>query len=383
MSRNILFIDQSGQLGGAELCLADLAAGLGGNALLFSDGPFAGLLRKRGVPVAVVSAGEAILGAGKGGSHLRSVGLFFAMTGFVSRLRAATRAADLLYFNTAKALVFGKLARPGRRTPSVFHLHDLLDPAHFSTANIRILVAAANRTSALIANSMATADAFRRAGGKSPLTVIPNGFDPSDFDAVDPSDVKALRAQWNPGGRPVVSVFGRLSRWKGQDVLLRAAAALPDVVVWIVGDALFTEDDRAYASELRGLARDPALAGRVVFAGHQSAIPLWMRASDLVVHTSVAAEPFGRVVVEAMLAGRPVVASRAGGPAEILIHGETGLLVPPGDSLALLEILRELIAAPELQHQLAKRAGQVAREKYTLPSVLEQTRQVLEPLLHR
>jgi glycosyltransferase involved in cell wall biosynthesis len=379
MKAPVLFVDQSGQPGGAELCLMDLAAGLGGSVLLLAGGPFEGMLRERGVEVSVLAAGPALHRAEKGSSGMRVArGVFDAMA-FLPRLRAATGGRSLLYFNTAKALVLGKLARPAHR--AVFHLHDLPDPSHFSKSNIRLLVAAANRTRAVIANSRATASAFRAAGGRAPVTVIPNGFDPDAFDAVDDASVRALRGRWNPRGAPVLAVFGRISRWKGQDLLLRAAYTLPDVVVWVVGEAFYTDDDRAYARELRILAADPAVGGRIVFAGQQGDVPVWMKAADVVVHTSVSPEPFGRVIVEAMLAGKPVVAAAAGGPSEILDHGKTGLLYPPGDLGALGAALRELLDHPAAALQLGRNARNAARANYSLASVLARTRAVIDPLL--
>jgi glycosyltransferase involved in cell wall biosynthesis len=381
MSAPVLFVDQSGQPGGAELCLMDLAAGLGGSVLLLSGGPFEAMLRGRGVDVSVLSAGEALHRAEKGTSGLRLArGVIDAMA-YLPRLRAATGGRALLYFNTAKALVLGRLARPAH--PAVFHLHDLPDPSHFSKTNIRLLVATANRTSAVIANSRATATAFRAAGGRAPVTVIPNGFDPEVFDGVDGASVRALRDQWNPRGAPVLAVFGRLSRWKGQDLLIQAARGLPDAVVWIVGDAFYTDDDRAYAHELRILAADPALGGRIVFAGHRGDVPVWMKAADVVVHTSVSPEPFGRVIIEAMLAGKPVVAADAGGPSEILDHGKTGILYPPGDLGALEDALRGILGHPSAALELGRKARDAARANYALPGVLARTRAVIDPLITR
>ncbi len=88
------------------------------------------------------------------------------------------RKADLIYLNTAKALIYGWQPTSCRASHPFFTLHDLLDPSHFSPINIRLLVGAANRAKAVIANSQATADAFHRGGGTAPTHIIPNGFDP-------------------------------------------------------------------------------------------------------------------------------------------------------------------------------------------------------------
>ena len=373
----LLFVDQSGQLGGAELCLADIAASFGDQAhvLLMADGPFSGFLRQRGVGVRVISLPRSAARLTKKASPADLASSFPALAGHALALRREFRKYDALYLNTAKALLYGVAASAGLRKPRVFHLHDLWDQDHFSPPNIRMLVAAANRTRAVIANSQATADTFHSAGGRAPCHVIPNGFDPTPFDRVSAEKITALRRQFNPEGHPVAAIFGRLSRWKGQDVLIRAALRIPHLTVWIVGDAFFTDDDRAYAEELKVLAA-PAGA-RIRFLGFREDVPALMRSADLIVHASTAAEPFGRVLVEGMLAGKPVIASDAGGPREIVEHGVTGLLVPPGNAPALAEAL----ASPVWCEKMGRAGRARAEGRFGLPAVLAQTREVLAPFL--
>jgi glycosyltransferase involved in cell wall biosynthesis len=307
-----------------------------------------------------------------------------ALGGYGLGLRRQLKTASLVYLNTAKALLYGTAANLFLGKPVIFHLHDLLDETHFSPLNLRLLVGAANRADAVIANSQATADAFVARGGRSPVHVIPNGFDPAVADAVSPSEVEALRREFNPEGRPVIAIFGRLARWKGQDVLLRAAECLPGVTLWIVGDALFTGDDHAYAEELRAMAATlKAQGGDVRFLGFRSDIPALMKAADIVAHCSVAPEPFGRVLVEAMLAGKPLIASKAGGPTEIVADGTTGVLVPPGDHEVLATAIRQLVDSPSLRSSMGLAGRDRASQLYALPTVLDQTAKVIDSVLKR
>jgi len=371
----ILFVDQSGQPGGAELCLADIAADLRDRSrvLLLSHGPFEEQLRARGIAVSVLQTPQRLAGIGKEaglGSYLAALP---ELAGFLRRFRHEIRAADAVYFNTAKALLYGVVAGAGLRKPCLFHLHDLLTPDHFSRLNIRLIVSAANRTGGVIANSRATAAAFGAAGGKVPVHVIPNGFDPLHFAPRPDAEILAARRKISTGTAPVAAVFGRIARWKGQDLLLRAAAQIPGLEVWIVGAPFFTGDDRLYDSELRALASSPGLAGRVAFLGQRDDVPLLMQAADVIVHTSTAPEPFGRVVVEGMLSRKPVVASRAGGPAEMIRDGETGWLFPPGDAAALETALRHVLALPDRGARTGLLASDEAVKQYSLPSILEKT----------
>ncbi|MFZ4775479.1 MAG: glycosyltransferase family 4 protein [Terrimicrobiaceae bacterium] len=385
MTGQILFIDQSGQPGGAELCLADIAAQLReqSRVLLFSYGPFEEILRARGVPVSVLEAPRRLASINKAAGMPDYLAALPELAGFLGSLRKEIRKADVVYLNTAKALLHGVVAGLGLHKPSVFHLHDLLTPDHFSRLNIRLLTMAANRTSAVIANSRATAKAFREAGGKVPVHVIPNGFDPAIFAPLPREEVLAVRRELVSGTAPVAAVFGRIARWKGQDVLMRAAAKIPDLRVWIVGAAFFTGDDHRYAAELQELASAPELAGRVTFLGQRDDIPRLMQAADLIVHTSVAPEPFGRVVVEGMLSRRPVIASGSGGPLEMIRNGETGCLFPPGDAVALEAALRHVLELPDCGRGMGELASREASHQYSLSSILEQTNHVLSGLLSK
>lgn len=372
-----LFVDQSGQIGGAEICLADLAGHFRprSQVILLSDGPFLSFLKDRGIPAGVIPLPGNVARATKrfsGAGLLRDLPAF---AGLIWKLRQAFAPADVIYLNTAKALLAGTAANAIARRPCLFHLHDLLDETHFSRSNIRLLIAAANRADAVIANSKASADAFRKAGGKAPLHVIPNGFDSRPFDEADPGAVAALRAKWNPEGGPVAAVFGRLSRWKGQHVLIEAARQLQDLTVWIVGEALFTEDDAAYAAELEVLAAE--LGTRVRFMGFHENISRLMLAADVIVHCSISPEPFGRVIVEGMLAGKPVVASDAGGPREIVRPDVTGLLVPPGDPTALAAALKSLLADPQMARSMGAAGRERADSEYALERVCAETAEVL------
>jgi glycosyltransferase involved in cell wall biosynthesis len=386
----MLFVDQSGQPGGAELCLADIAEAFRNDAsvLLLSEGPFASMLQDRGIRTSILPMPTSLSGSGKQGGKIGKP-LVDAL-GYLPKLRHQFDSAELLYLNTAKALVLGMAAGFGKKIPTVFHLHDFLVPSHFGKINLRLLAGLTRRVNLVIANSHATAEACRNAGGASKITVIPNGFDPEKFAPLPSAQVEAHRARWNPDGKKVLAIFGRIARWKGQDVLMRAAEELGDCRVWIIGDAMFTDDDRAYSAELQTMAQRPALRGRITFAGHCNDIALWMQAADIVVHSSTAPEPFGRVVVEAMLSGRPIVAANAGGPREILRPSdaehnepgaELGLLHEPGDVDSLRCAISRLLGNPAGASSMAERAAVSARNRFGINAVIRQTREALSKIL--
>ena len=373
----VLFLDHAGVLGGAELYLLDLAQHFkGGKVLLFSDGPFHECLEGAGVDVEVIRADTKVTGVSRedrGGGGLRALP---ALASLVRRVARAAKGYDLVFANSQKAFVVGALAGKLARRPVVWCLHDILTADHFSRTNRRLVVTLANTLSAqVIANSQATADAFRSAGGRAPLRVVHNGIDPAPFEAVKPAEVTALREALGLGDAPVVSVFSRLSPWKGQHVLVEALAQLPEVHALLVGEALFGES--AYAEALRARVHTLGLSKRVHFLGFRRDIPALMKLSDIVLHTSTAPEPFGRVIVEGMLAGRPVIAAKAGGAVEIIGDDEGGLLVAPGDAQALTGALSGLLSQPEAAERLAVRGRERARAHFSLQGMVSSVRACL------
>jgi glycosyltransferase involved in cell wall biosynthesis len=376
----ILFLDQSGELGGAELCLADIAefAGERSAVLLFQDGPFAELLRARNIAVHLVTLPKLAARVDKAASlsaYLR------ATPGIVMLIFRGLRIAkdfDLLYANTAKALIVGAVLAFVLRKKFCFHLHDILSADHFSAINQRLIVSLANWAEAVVVNSLATAEAFQSNGGKNDLVrVIPNGFEISRFRPPFGKRSPGFPGGFVPGDFPLVGLFGRITRWKGQDVLIKALADLPRVHGLIVGEALFTAEDRIFREEISKLATDLGVADRIHFVGFcRDIVPLLFRV-DLVVHCSTSPEPFGRVIVEAMLAGRPVVAAKGGGPLEIVKDHETGLLVEPSNSHALARAIHELLENPELAATLGESAKRDAEKRFGLEGVLQQWKQCI------
>jgi glycosyltransferase involved in cell wall biosynthesis/VanZ family protein len=372
----VLFLDQTGQLGGAELMLLDIVSGrvAKSEVILFQDGEFRIALEKIGVKTHLVSLSEGASAISKQSgllSILKSIPRLLVM---VLRIADQARRFDVIYANTAKALIIGGPAAFLARRPLVFHLHDIISDVHFSALNRWVLITTSNLcASSVIANSLATQSAFVvRGGNAGRCIVIPNGFDlirPSATSA----DARSLRIDLHvPDNAWVILMAGRLAFWKGQHVLLEALKQVPQAHVILLGDALFTEEDRAYAQQLRVTASERSLAGRVHFAGfHKQTAPFFALA-DAVVHASVYAEPFGRVIVEGMLAGKPVIATRAGGAAEILSHEQTGLLIESNNASVLSQALLRLKDNPEFAKRLASAAKDHARKTYCLITVQSQ-----------
>jgi glycosyltransferase involved in cell wall biosynthesis len=227
-------------------------------------------------------------------------------------------------------------------------------------------------------NSEATGNAFVAAGGqRARVRIAYNGIDAATFA---PRRDDSLRRALGLGDVPVIGVFSRLAPWKGQHTLLAALESVPDAHALVVGGPLFGPGDAAYAERLHARAAE-ALPGRVHFLGFRSDIPALLQACDVVVHTSVAPEPFGRVIVEAMLSERPVVAAGGGGADEIIRHGETGILVVPDDPRALARAIRFLLRQPGEARRIAAAGRRSAAERFTPERMLAAVRAAVEEVV--
>ncbi|WP_040796046.1 glycosyltransferase family 4 protein [Nocardia higoensis] len=336
--------------------------------LLTEDGPLVELLRARGIPVTVCgndfdSRSLTIAGSGP----LRLIGGAVELIRLGRRLGEYVRAedADVLVAQSTKALLMGAVAARRARVPLVWQVHDRIASEYFGTVLallLRVLGWVVAR--GIVANSRATlATLYTR--GRVAAVAYPGVADGVEED----------RAPQRPPCDTRVVLVGRLTPWKGHEILLRALPLLaqPPRVVTLVGGTFFGEQD--YRRELERVAA--GLAVPVEFTGHVDDPGRHLRDADIAVHCSVTAEPFGQVVVEAMRAGCAVVAAGAGGPTEIVRHEIDGLLVPPGDPAALAAALDRLIADPALRSRLADAGARRSRD-----FSIAETARVVTGLLH-
>jgi len=373
----IFFLDQTGKLGGAELCLKDLAQTYGENALvgLFTDGPFKDLLHQHRIPVEVLTT-QAIK-VTKQSNLFQASSSLTTLIPLIYRVIQRARNYDIIYANTQKALVVGAIASLFAHRPLIYHLHDILSPAHFSATNIRIAVTLANRcASAVIANSEASKTAFIQSGGNPQIVkVIYNGFVPETYQ-VFPEIAQQLRDELGLADKFVIGQFSRLAPWKGQHILIEALTqCVPEVIAIFVGDALFGEQD--YVKELHQQIKRLGLENRVKFLGFRSDIPELMTACDLVAHTSTAPEPFGRVIVEGMLCGKPVVASKAGGVVELIQDGINGFLFDANNFHQLAKIINTTISLPEQTASISSYARIYASQHFDLKTINQEIEQLI------
>jgi glycosyltransferase involved in cell wall biosynthesis len=249
----------------------------------------------------------------------------------------------------------------------------------------------------VIANSQYTADLLMRRHGTPPerVRVIYRGVDVERFAraAVSPERVTALRAAWGVASETrVVLQVARLTRWKGQDIVIAAAARLlkqadmADVAVVLAGDAQGRHD---YERELREMIADAGLTDRIKLVGHVEDVPAACRAATLVVVASREAEAFGRASAEAQAAERPVIVADRGALPETLrpagrvgAEEATGWLVAPDNPDALAACLATALRLPpETLAQMGARGRAHVCRCFTTRAMQEATLEVYDALL--
>jgi glycosyltransferase involved in cell wall biosynthesis len=187
-----------------------------------------------------------------------------------------------------------------------------------------------------------------------------------------------------PAEAPCIGIVGHVQGWKGQllvaEAVARARRRIPDLYCLIVGGVHRLGAE--YAERLKERVAAPDLAGHVMLGGARRDVAACMDAMDVVVHASDR-EPFGRVLLEAMAATRPVIAPREGGPLEIVTDGETGVLVPPRDADALANAIVSLFEDPGRRTAMARAARAHVAARFDIRQHAQAVEAVLEDVLRR
>ena len=398
----IVFLSPAAQRGGAEAVLLELLGMLREacpawslHVLAAEEGPLLAAVRAMNVscetllfPRAVRSFGENRQGPGsrppvRAGRRMvakaaRLAGWLKAAGGvswygWKLRRRLRQLRPDLLHSNGMKMHLLGAMAKPGQ-TPLIWHLHDYLGSRLAMKPLLRRL---SSRCALVVANSRSVArDARAALPGGPAVAAVYNAVDLDVFQPAGPAlDLDRL------GGLPPalagtvrVGLVATFAFWKGHEVFLRAAAAIPGASrFYVVGGPVYaTAGSQRTTEELRAVARSLGILERTGFTGFVEDVPAAMRALDIVVHASTEPEPFGLVIVQAMACGRAVIISEAGGAAELVEPEISALTHPPGDVAGLAHAMERLIASAELRARLGEAGRRRVAERFTRRQVAGQ-----------
>jgi len=385
----VVYLNPCGQLGGAEFSLLDMLSSIRLAEpswelclVLGEDGPLVDKAEAAGVRVIVAPFSRSLARLGDSGNGL-SGALWSSFTALAGTLRYAVRLRrtlaqlqpDIVHTNGFKMHVLGAWAHP-KSAPVIWHVRDYVSTRPLMS---RLLRLHASRCAAVIGNSKSVArDVQSVCGPELETLCIYNAVDLERYspegEKMDLDSLAGLGPA--PEGTVRIGLAATMARWKGHAVFLRALARLPGDLpyrAYVIGGPIYqTENSQRTLRELREMTAELGIAERVGFTGFVADTSGAIRALDILVHASTEPEPFGRVIAEGMACGRAVIASAAGGAAELITEGEDALAHRPGDDAALAARIMDLARDPELRARLGRAGRKTAQRRFDQSRLAEE-----------
>lgn len=378
MKKSVLYLHETGRISGAENSLLNLMAGL--DKEIFrpvvacpADGGFADALSSIGVKVCPI--------------HFPPVRRFFGLGPTVRLLRTFIREENisLVHSNSIRTHIYGWLAARASGIPIIWHERNLIDKEKELIDPDRLL---SFLPDAIICNSGAVAARFMKRG-KVPakVHVIINGVDIERFNPAVSGD--AVRRKFGITQDEItIGIASRFHKIKGHETLFSAVARIfkhaPEarkrLRLLVVGGGVFNED--TWREEyLKKLIKEIKIEDRVILTGPLNNMPEAYAAMDIVVLPSLS-EACGRVVIEAMATGKPIIGTDVGGTPEMIDAGRTGILFTPGDSCGLADAILSLVNDPHKRLAMGA-AGRARAEKvFDIKEHIKKTEKLYQSLIN-
>jgi L-malate glycosyltransferase len=377
----VAYIDHTSDMGGAEHNLLNLVTTLSQmdvqpTVLTTPGGPLVERLQAKKIPVQLFRLSESTkfvareqLGLGLLRSAFNRLPELWNVQSQLRQLLAGLK-PDIVQTNTLKAHVLGSLAVAGTGMPMIWHLQDLPTQRGNSLPLLEICAALVKPRIVCISKAVMT--------DLSPklqkfASVIYNGIDSEAVRQRSKVHGQSIRTLFEiPAESPLIGVVAHLIPWKGHRHLLAAVAQLqsrfPNLYCLCVGGEIL--QFAGQKADLQAESQRLGVANRVFFTGQRDDVAQIMNAFDFLVVPSEH-EPFGLVLVEAMALGKAVIATRSGGIPEIVSEGETGVMVPVADSVALAEKIAHYLDHPDLVRRDGEAGYRRVESCFTLTTMAE------------
>ncbi len=367
-STKVLFVNAWHGLAGAERCLLEAATALKARGVtpivaLPARGALAAELRRLGIRARFLNLG--VMGNRQ---ELRSPMLLLRL--FQQPIAAVRLAAlireeriDIVHSNSS-AVAAGALGSFLARRPHVWHIREMLPERGAVGRIMRWLISRFSHRVICVSTAVRERLLLGSAGHASKVVVIPDGIDVDAFLSL------AGGANGHPQSELRIGMNSRINPWKGQSTFVEAASLVrrrfPNTRFWVAGGCL--EVYEPLRQRIASRAENLGLDGSLVWTGHllYQALAQLLATYDVFVLPSSQPEPLGIVMLEAMACGKPVVATRQGGPLDVVVDGVTGLLVPPNDPQAMAAAIEGLLSSEERRREMGSAGAVRVREEFTI-----------------
>lgn len=364
---NVLFLDFTTFIGGTEISTMLLLKYMDLKKfnpffVLQGEGTYYDRIVKMDVPVTIIPLNQL-----KFASLIKYIQTVWNLTRFIKKNRI-----DLVVCTMEACNQYGLPAARLNRIPIVCHVRNLIpDLRSFWRTFLHF-------PDILIANSRATAQSYNQFTRKrQKVEVVYNGIDLTEY--IPSCTGEGIRKRYGIDNNIfVIGLIGRINRIKRQDIFIKSIAEVvkihPNICAFIVGD---TKIDRSepYLKELHKMIDDFKLKDKVIFTGFMNDMKEVYASIDLLVLSSDA-EPFGRVLIEAMAMEKPVVATKAGGVVEIVEDGVTGLLVPPGDVNYMAKAIVKMLESKEDRMRMGRAGRKRAESMFSIEKNVEEIQKI-------
>lgn len=386
--KNILIIHQSSELYGSDKTILMLVLGLNKSKynptiVLPSEGPLKEEFEKKGIKVIIAPVLKV---------HRK---LFFPKN-FLTFLKEYKKSLnilntlhkeqkfDLVYSQTLAVLV-GIIFAQKNKIKHLWHVHEIIEkPKVINTIFTKLLSLKSNHKA--VYNSQETMGFWAKSEKlKAKSECIVNGLDINDKPKISEEEIKKVRNDFYKvnSDKIVIGLVGRINKWKGQQLLLKAFDILEEknsnIKLVFLGSP--PDNQEIFLTELEDKIKEFQLESKAEIIPFQKNIWKFWEAIDIAVVPSTEPEPFGMVAVEAMLCKKPVIAANHGGLTEIVLHNQTGFLFEPNNENQLAEYLQKLIDNSDLRDDFGKNGYQRVLDYFSLDKHIQKFEQIFEEVL--
>lgn len=292
---------------------------------------------------------------------------------------------DLIHANSIRAGIMAGLFRWYHRLPVVWHIRDMPPQGYIGNLIKRL---AGSTAKALICISESVLQSMEHPSVAKRCHLVHNGVELKSFHDEEKQRIKGhIRSELQtPQEAQVLAIIGQIAPWKRQEDAIEAFASLirgeRNAVLWIVGEAKFRQENERYLVRLQEMVKAFGLEDKVIFTGFREDVLEICCAADLLLLCSDH-EPFGRVIIEAMSQGTPVVGTRGGGVPEIIDHGVSGFMYEIGNTDELAQYIRQVLDDKAVWSLLSQNGQERVREMFSIKQTSHNVQQIYKELLAR